>query len=267
MGRPQTDLAYRIAVLESDIRRWKRILAATGLLGAAILCGGWRANDQPPDRVYANRGFVVRDKSGLQRLYAGIRDDGSVGIDLMDAQGKIRAYSTVQAKGNDDVGFGVRDEKGRLRQFAGRKRGRYCIITQGEDGRPMTRVGQGPKESWGVAVFDKDGKERVELGTQDSSGQERGLGLNVRDPQGTAVLSMTGTSQGEPRVRLRDHNGAERVLIGVDRRDKASFRMRGGDASDRFVMDVNADDSVEFQVRDGDQPPLGLGARPSPTPR
>ncbi len=267
MGRPQSNMEDRIDLLEREILRWKRVLATTALLGVTIFCGGWRANLQTPDRIYANRGFVVRDKSGMQRLYAGIRDDGSVGVDLMDARGKIRAYSNVPAKGNDDVGFGVRDEKGRLRQFVGRKSDLYSILTMGEGGKPLTRLGQGPQETWGVSIFDKDGKERVDLGGDASPDQAVGFGLNVRDAQGTRVLSMVGTSQGEPRVRMRDRRGVDRVLIGVDRSDKASFRMRGSDDSDRLIMDVNADDSVEFQVRDGDQPPLKVGGRPSPTPR
>ncbi|HLH76214.1 MAG TPA: hypothetical protein VKV28_05335 [Candidatus Binataceae bacterium] len=113
------NLIRRMAILERDHhrlttahRRMKlggaviiAVLAILGVMGQAI---------PPQPKIIEAQGFVVRDLSGVVRGAIGIADDGSVGVNLNDRQGNVRATMDVAAL-NDTPGVDLYDKSGHVR--------------------------------------------------------------------------------------------------------------------------------------------------------
>jgi hypothetical protein len=113
------NLTRRMAVLERDHRRLTKAHRRMKLGGAVIIAGlailGMMGQAVVPQtKIVEAQGFVVRDLSGVVRAAIGIADDGSVGLNLNDRQGTIRATMDIAAV-NGTPGVDLYDKNGHIR--------------------------------------------------------------------------------------------------------------------------------------------------------
>lgn len=248
-------LERRLDALERGVNSWRRVVAVTVVIASALLVAGWQELAVMPDYLYARRGFLVQDASGKTRLFVGIRSDGSVGMDIMDAAGRVRAFSQVSADKDGEFGFGVRDEKGSVRSFLGKRRGFYTAETLDERGQPLVTIGQDGPDSWGTVVFDDMARPRLRLGTGSKS-DPKGLGMRILNEQGKCVIGFGRDKSGESTIRVADESGTERVAMGLDPKGPSFLRLSGAGESNRDCLRVEAGDSLRIWVKDKDGRPV-----------
>jgi hypothetical protein len=113
-------LEQRLATLERDYQRLATGHRRMKLAGGIVLCAllavvvmGQAIVPYEPKTIEAHS-FVLRDMSGKVRGALGIADDGSVGINLDDSQGRIRATLDI-ASVNDTPGLDLYDDQGQVR--------------------------------------------------------------------------------------------------------------------------------------------------------
>ena len=250
-------LKSRVYALEHHVNGWKRAGGVLAVLTFAVFCLGWRAREDVPDFLYARRGFLVKDEAGKTRVFMGIRKDGSVGLDVMDDQGRVRDFARIPAEEGGQIGFGVQDEGGSVREFLGKSSGYYAAATLDDDDDPLVVVGEVGPESWGTAVFDEDARPRIHLG-RGKQDDRRGLGMLILNEQGKGVIGFGGLDGGGSVIKVSDARGVERVGLGLTPNGLPFMRLKGRDGMERLLLQVGAKNTVTFRVKDGDRKPVDV---------
>lgn len=113
------NLTQRLVILEREHRHLttahrRMKLGGMVLIAGLVVLGVMGQTPAPQPKIVEAQGFVVRDLSGTVRAAIGIADDGSVGVNLNDRQGNIRATMDVSAL-NGTPGVDLYDTKGQVR--------------------------------------------------------------------------------------------------------------------------------------------------------
>ncbi len=139
-------LEARLDRLERRNRTLTLLLAAAGLALATTSFGG-------QDDVLRARGVELVDAEGRARAELALDADGSAGLFVRDAEGRVRASVTHD---DEATALFLRDTKGQVRlgaaQFA-HGGGGYAL--HGPGGSPTTVLYQ--KEAGSLTFFDADG--------------------------------------------------------------------------------------------------------------
>jgi hypothetical protein len=186
-------LQERLAQLESQINRSRRLTAFSVILGALAIAGLLYQWSNPGDSKQASKlaqklraesfslvdaadkvrgqwamtdngpGLMLADDKGVEQVRLGVIPEGPY-VALQDGEGRLRVV--MDATKPDGPSISVLDEQGMIR-------GRMVVSAAGsflslKDTKGKTRVGQGvTREGGGLTLLDEDGKERLRLGAPD----------------------------------------------------------------------------------------------------
>jgi hypothetical protein len=215
-----SDLAARIARLESSTRRDRAIVLAVVILALVTA----QASGAPSAVTVQSAPIVVKDAAGRSATLS------AKGLTVRDVRGRPRAFVGVDDGGRPSVD--LTDSAGTLRESM------YLL-----------------RELPVLRQFDRAGKRRAEMRLDSSNDGE----LLITDEKGKIRLALFRTSKGDPQLglygtdeRLRAYFGADDASPYLVMRDKAGTTRvyMGGYQSGTVGIDVrNAADSVLWRAR------------------
>ena len=162
MDLPTTHLLERLARLELQQEKLqrsnRRLRMATGavLLFSSAMVLMAQATPQIVDSVDA-RQFVLHDSSGRVRAALGMAEDGSVGLDLVDAKDRSRVTLDLASDGTPGLDFF--DENGKMRAtLAMGPEGNAGVGLYGPNGHLRTSLDVPASKTPGLAFYNQEGK-------------------------------------------------------------------------------------------------------------
>ncbi len=208
MERDLEFLGQRIARLEAQNRKWKRVTVLATLGGIAWLGLGAAASKSPRARLVEATEFRLLDEKGTVRaaLTTGrggvsisvnngaghtraaltVGEDGAPRLDLIDRTDSVRGSVRLAADGSPELV---------LSDEAKRARGRFRL---GSDGSPRIDLADESQKARASLSVGADGDSRVSLS---DSGEKPRAWMSVRQ-------------DGCPSVKLADAEGSVRASIG-----------------------------------------------------
>ena len=148
-------LEHQQAKLQRSNRRLRITTSAVLLFSGALVLMA-QGTPQIVDSVDA-RQFVLHDANGKVRAALGMTDDGSVGLDLIDAKDRSRITLDVAANGTPGLDFF--DQNGKMRgTLAMGPEGNAGIGLYGPDGHLRTSLDVPASKTPGLAFYNQEGK-------------------------------------------------------------------------------------------------------------